>query len=93
MQKTLKEKDDDDDYKQETDPAGFFLYQKLLEDPFKQHMKFITKVSQDNTESALFHQKAILFFLKAGNILQAIASLEKLHEHHAGTGEACLATI
>ena len=59
----IKKRDDDDDFKYDTDPKGYELYEKFLADPVARAIEFASTVARYNPEAAELHAKLIPVYL------------------------------
>jgi len=78
LMETLNKAEDEDEYKNDTDPQGFFAYKKLLDGEFDL-TEWVEKVASVNTDANL-HAKAIPAFLAKGKLLAALKSVICLKE-------------
>ena len=58
-----KKKEEDDEYRNDTDPQGFELYKKLLEDPIGKAYQIAQTFGKDNYDSKELQAKVIPIFL------------------------------
>jgi len=65
LMETLSKAEDEDEYKNDTDPQGFFMYKKLLDGELDL-TNWVEQVARVNTDANL-NAKAIPAFLEKGN--------------------------
>lgn len=81
LMETLSKAEDEDEYKNDTDPNGYFTYKKLLEDELDL-TDWVEKIAAVNPDAEL-NAKAIPAFLAKGKLMAALKSVICLKEQHA----------
>lgn len=81
LMETLSKAEDEDEYKNDTDPQGYFSYKKLLDGELDL-TDWVEKIAAVNTDAEL-NAKAISAFLSKGKLLAALKSVICLKEQHA----------
>lgn len=59
----MRKKDDDDEYKHDSDPLGYELYEKVLKDPLGKAVEIASLIAKYNPESKELQAKVIPLFL------------------------------
>lgn len=80
LQENLRKAEDEDEYKNDTDPEGFFAYKRLLDGELDL-TDWVEQVCRLNTHPEL-NAKAIPAFLTKNKILPALKSAICLKENH-----------
>jgi len=91
LMETLSKAEDEDEYKNDTDPQGFFMYKKLLDGELDL-TNWVEQVARVNTDANL-NAKAIPAFLEKGKILPAMKSAICLKEKHASDPKTAAALV
>ncbi len=64
LQEDIKKRDDDDEFKYDTDPKGYDLYKKFLADPVGKALEFASTVAKFNGDAADLQAKIIPLLLQ-----------------------------
>ena len=64
----LKKKDEDDEYRNDTDPKGYELYEKAIKDPIGKALEMAVLIAKTNDSAKDLHAKVIPIFLQKSNV-------------------------
>jgi len=78
----IKKRDEDDEYRQDSDPKGFELYEKSLKDPMGKALEITVLVADKNPDDKELQAKAMPVFLAKEKLSLAFKCLQILIEKH-----------